>query len=342
MIPAIVLIAIRPWVEVIARTAQALVGRELSYFPRVRQACGRPISLKEREIIEQIEAVLPPGPPDEESLERLLKHCRETLNEVKELTEYQDQKATRLLTIVAFLSALAGVLFGRLFDSYPLVALLKVDLSPLALTAVVGAYVTFGVFVGSAVAGALVIFHATRTVFKYPPTTDPGNDVTRSRSVLFYAGIVGVTPRQWARTFVTEDAEKSAWRKGVADLYLRSYIVESYLVAAKVADKLRYLQPGQQLLQFAIRMLLVFVLALTCVIALVAPVATKAPALAPTANNPVVSGKRSTPVYTTPMPALSTKPTPSHPEQPTQKSLPPSKGKQTDAPTAQRTHLSGR
>jgi len=344
------LTAIRTWVaatastagDLLATTVKALVGREISYFPRVRQAGARTIRVTEAEIIREIEAVLPLGPPGEDASARLLKQCRETLDEVKELTEYQDQKATRLLTIVAFLSALAGVLFGRLFDSYPLLMLLKTDLGPLALTALVSAYVTFGVFVGSAVAGALVIFHATRTVFKYPPTTDPANGATRPPSVLFYAGIVGVTPGQWAKTFVTEDAEQSAWRQGVDDHYLRSYIVESYLVAAKVADKLRYLQPGQQLLQFAIRMLLVFVVALTCVITLVAPVATKAPALAPTANDPVMSGGRSTPSQTPPMPVLSTRPTPAHPEQPTQKASPPSKGKQTDGPTAQRKQSSGR
>jgi hypothetical protein len=55
-------------------------------------------------------------------LDSALDRARETLDEVKELTDYQDSKATRLLTIVTFLSALAGVLFARLVESYPVQA----------------------------------------------------------------------------------------------------------------------------------------------------------------------------------------------------------------------------
>jgi hypothetical protein len=48
-----------------------------------------------------------------------VKQARESLDEVKALTECEDQKATRLLTIVTIFVALAGFIFTRLADLYP-------------------------------------------------------------------------------------------------------------------------------------------------------------------------------------------------------------------------------
>jgi predicted lipid-binding transport protein (Tim44 family) len=329
--------------EILATTVKALVGRELSYFPRLQQPGTRARSVPDAEIIRDIEAALPQGPPDEATSAALLRLCRETLDEVKELTEYQDQKATRLLTIVAFLSALAGVLFARLSDAYPLLILLKSGLRPLAFAAVIGAYITFAMFVILAISGALVIFHATRTVFKYPREPDSVISDQRPSSVLFYAGIIGVTPRQWARTFVAPEAEQVAWRHNVGEQYLRSYIVESYLVAAKVADKIRYLQPGQQLLLFAIRMLLLFVLALVCVIALVAPPPKATAAQSAVTSGLVASSGRST-LSRTPAatPVLSPEPAPLRPKQTAGKTSPLSKGKQTNGTAIQGKPTTGR
>jgi len=337
------------WVGATTRTAGkligsivgALVGRELSYFPRLQLPGTRARSMPDAEIIRDIEAALPASPPDQATSAALLKHCRETLDEVKELTEYQDQKATRLLTIVAFLSALAGALFARLSDAYPLLVLLKSGPRPLAFAVVIGAYITFAVFVVLAVAGALVIFHATRTVFKYPRTPDPGISDPRPSSMLFYAGIIGVTPGQWARTFVVPGAEQVAWRRDIDEQYLRSYIVESYLVAAKVADKLRYLQPGQQLLLSAIRMLLLFVLSLVCVIAFVAPAPKATVAQSAGLSDPVASGEGLTPSR---MPEpLSSKPAAIRAEQqPAGKTSPPSKGAQINGTATQGKSTPGR
>src|SRR3546814_10934247 len=51
--------------------------------------------------------------------------------------------------------------------------------------------------------------------------------------------------------------------------YLRNYIVESYLVAAKVAEKLRYLQPAQTILSWSIRILLVWLILVAATMALI-------------------------------------------------------------------------
>lgn len=133
------------------------------------------------------------------------------------------------------------------------------------------AYVSFAAFVLLAVCGALVIFHATRTHFKYPKSDGLPNGNRGPSSVLFYAGIVGTKPDDWARTFLTPEVEPVSWDSEIRARYVRNYIVESYLVAAKVADKLRYLQPGQNLLLWSIRALFAFVLSLACVIGFVSP-----------------------------------------------------------------------
>src|SRR3546814_8657086 len=57
---------------------------------------------------------------DDSRLHDAVKAGRETLDEVKSLTEYQDQKETRLLTIITFLSALSSILFARFVASHPL------------------------------------------------------------------------------------------------------------------------------------------------------------------------------------------------------------------------------
>src|SRR4051812_35717544 len=44
--------------------------------------------------------------------------ARASLNEVKALTEYEDGKVSRLLTIVAFLSAVVAAVFTRFVSDY--------------------------------------------------------------------------------------------------------------------------------------------------------------------------------------------------------------------------------
>ncbi|RWK56805.1 hypothetical protein [Mesorhizobium sp.] len=69
--------------------------------------------------------------------------ARESLDEVKALTDYRDGKATRLLTIITFLSALAGVLFGKLADLYPLHASLAQPEATWWHLALIGNYLIF-------------------------------------------------------------------------------------------------------------------------------------------------------------------------------------------------------
>lgn len=249
----------------VAAIWSAFINRDVSYYPRFHNAAGTPERMAEPAILAEIAGTLShlkaSGSPE---LKEFLERGRESLDEVKSLTEYQDQKATRVLTIVTFLSALSGALFARFADSYPLRALfaqqgIGIDSALVGLT-----YALFGVFVLSATCGALVIFHATRERFKYPQIAIAPhlNSPSQTDSYLFYSDILELRPAIWAGAF-TRPAESAGTLEldpGLPLRYMKNYIGESYLVACKVADKLRYLQPGQDILSFSIRVLVLWLL----------------------------------------------------------------------------------
>jgi hypothetical protein len=251
-----------------------------------------------------------------------LTRARESLDEVKALTEYEDQKATRILTIVTIFGALAGLIFSRLAELYPLHPIIdQHGLLSFRFLLVFVTYTLFLFFVLFTIAGALVIFHATSIRFKtftVPGTAGAG--LNPPRSFLFFSEIIQVTPQSWAHSFFSE-AARSFLTKGAAegtreirkDLaleYFRNYILESYLVAAKLADKLRYLMAAQQSLSWSIRILLLWLLCVAATFFLkpdrtksvdppsaasgIAPAPTAVPAPpseAPTGNSPPSLGK---------------------------------------------------
>ncbi len=196
-------------------------------------------------------------------LDDALALAKQSLAEVKAQTEYQDQKATRLLTITTFLTAFSGVLFTRFQD--------RIDLSQFwQLNEVnrwlVGAsYVIFALFILAALAGALVIFHATRTRFKYPSTPTAQKQEGDPKSLEFYSALIGVRPRAWMNAWVTTTTDdkgvsQSVLRTDLKSRYFHDLVSETYLIAAKTADKLRYLEPGQLLLAASLRFLFVWLL----------------------------------------------------------------------------------
>uniref|UniRef100_E1T3W7 Uncharacterized protein n=1 Tax=Burkholderia sp. (strain CCGE1003) TaxID=640512 RepID=E1T3W7_BURSG len=189
-----------------------------------------------------------------------------SLSEVKELTEYQDQKSNRLLTIVAFLTAAAGALFAKFFDAYPLIDGNRVMVLEGAIAA---NYLVFALFLFFVACGALVTFHATLTRFVWDDqTADDSKLYDVALSYLFYKSIIQTSPVAWSRAFVG-DSSKPVTEQTLRNQYYKNYIIESYLVAAKFGDKLRFLEPAQRLLQWAIRFLIVWLLSVFIVVAIV-------------------------------------------------------------------------
>jgi hypothetical protein len=115
----------------------------------------------------------------------------------------------------------------------------------------------------------MVTFHATRTRFKYPKLDAHAQAQAPSHpaSYLFYSAIIELKPETWASSFTSENGSKI--EPNIPLRFFRNYIVESYLVAAKVADKLRYLHPAQDILAFSIRALLIWLILLSVTAVLV-------------------------------------------------------------------------
>ena len=250
----------------------AFRGTDISHYPRtIDPQTNKLGTVSVPQIAKDIEEALSnldQDNPDE--VQRHLERGRESLDEVKGLTEYQDQKATRLLTIIAFLSALSGALFSRFMDLYPLRKWPLMFPHFVQSFLVYSTYFLFAIFILSAISGALVIFHATRTKFKYPTAhpLEQHADRIGKGSYLFYSDIVSMRPAEWAKSFVyskgfVRDGGQRESYDVTAELplrYLKNYVLETYLVACKVADKLRYLQPAQSILSFSIRVLFLWVL----------------------------------------------------------------------------------
>lgn len=94
----------------------ALRAAEVSHYPRFLNEAGKEQKLDEAELIGRIASVLGTLSFDDKAGNDSLRQVRESLNEVKALTEYEDQKATRVLTIVTIFVALAGFIFTRVAD----------------------------------------------------------------------------------------------------------------------------------------------------------------------------------------------------------------------------------
>lgn len=322
----------------LSAVGDALLSRDIDHYPRVKGPDGNPLSLTSDDIVNEFVAATPHWPKiDDDDLDDAIKLARQSLDESKDQTEYQDQKATRLLTVTTFLTALSGVLFTRYNDRYALEPLWKSSWWEFALVAF--GYALFGLFLLASLSGALVTFHATRTRFKYPVQEKLARDSGDPKSRLFYSGMISVRPSAWASAYVAEQAAFTpptappptflqrllprdpvtppiTLRSDLKQAYFRDLVGESYLVAAKAADKLRYLGPAQGLLAFSLKCLLVWLIALPLIVWIV-PAKHAAPKPSDTRvlfDKPVPVEARVRPAPTpaqTPSPTATPSPTPS-------------------------------
>lgn len=199
-----------------------------------------------------------------DTLEALRDRYRESLNEAKEQTEYQDQKAARLLTVVSIFAAIGGVIFGKFIDYYPP----KVDYGP-AETLVVTSFLAFGLFLLLALTGAMVIFHASRTRYRWEAKPAMAGAIVKSR--LFYMPISKTRADVWAdavQKYLPPAPGKVPAVRIEAD-YLRDSVMESYLIACKANDKVRYLRPAQNFLSLSTKFFLGFLVLAAVTLALV-------------------------------------------------------------------------
>jgi hypothetical protein len=250
-------------VDIVRAIFESFFGVDVSYHPR-REKTGARI-----ETDEMIASILKgldqfsfesTDPAKTVDPKMLMDRAKDSMEEAKKQTEYQDGKAGRLLTIVAFLTAAVGTVFGKFVDTYPLHSPPPAGATSPWVTA---SYLLFGIYLLLVASGALVTFHAMSTRFVWPKGSNLA-DEDHVRSLLFYQQVVRTKQEAWGKAF-TDD--KSALLR----TYYKNYVTEAYLISAKVADKLRYLDPGQKLLLWGIRVLLALFVVVMLSFALVAP-----------------------------------------------------------------------
>ncbi len=324
----------------------ALAGREIDFYPQVPDGDKSKV-LPTSEVMRAFNAAAETWSalPDK-GLDEAIKLARQSLDEVKDQTEYQDQKATRLLTVTTFLTALSGALFARLNDSYPLNSMLERPCWAVILLLI--SYILFCAFLLTSLCGALITFHATRTRFKYAADSETAAKIGLAKSRLFYRGIVGVQPKAWADGFVDAGlivSGKPALRTDLKQLYLRDLVGETYLIAAKTADKLRYLDPAQRLLATSLALLLFWLASLPIVGVLVPSVAPRPTSVdivsLPTPNPSGAPTGAPTPSPTA-TPASTPSPSPSKTPAPTVAPLPSSAPNVQPTPSASATTIAGK
>ena len=266
------------------RTAiwNAFWSHKVDFYPRVAEG-GTISSMGTFPVLQEMEKASARWRKleDNDALKNAIDLAKQSLAEVKAQTEYQDQKATRLLTVTTFLSALSGALFSRFEDAYPIDTIANQSCGTAALLCC--GYAAFAAFVVLSLSGALVTFHGTRTRFKYPPYQTTEEQEKDPESLLFYGGVIRSRPRAWIKGWVIAGADgdpegKPMLRDDLRQRYFRHLVSETYLVAAKTADKLRFLEPAQSLLAISLRCLFVWILLLAPIGIFVSP--TKSPAQA--------------------------------------------------------------
>ncbi len=160
---------------------------------------------------------------------------RWSLETVTHLTEYEDEKANRILTAMAFLSALVGVVFAAVVQKCPASYVSQLGargyrFSALALT---GVYVLFPLYFLILAVGATLTVLSVRPSFRIPKTWGGA-----PASLLFYAKIVTATGKEWASAYTQRSGVE------VDRQYLKDAIFETYLIAQKIRIKLKKLRWG--------------------------------------------------------------------------------------------------
>lgn len=201
-------------------------------------------------LIEQLTAWVIP----DDAIDRAHEAARASLAEVKWLTEYEDGKASRLLTVVAFLSAVVGAVFTRFASEYPWPGMGGPYSSPDWLLPV-ATYATFFVYIVVVTWSVLRVLGAIRPTFNIPATWRGPGQPGLPRSMLFYQGILDVTAPAWGEAFKQLTGTDG---KDLKRYYTKCYIAESYLIAEKVATKLAVLSPGINALRWSMSVLLAF------------------------------------------------------------------------------------
>jgi hypothetical protein len=171
-------------------------------------------------------------------IDAILLLAKWSLESVTHLTEYEDEKANRIMTAVAFLSALVSVAFAVIVQRYPFTTVaqikgLSIHLNSVSLFLL---YILFGVYFLLLTLGAAFTLYAVWPRFQIPSSWE--RTKTTPGSFLFFKEILNVSGKNWGRSFTQNTPEM------LKTEYAKNSILETYLIAQKIPKKLRPLKKG--------------------------------------------------------------------------------------------------
>ena len=178
----------------------------------------------------------------EDAIDTVHDLARISLDEVKALTEYEDGKVSRLLTVAAFLSAVVGTVFTKYWSAYswPSICDYSTTLKWWLPSCTYVAFFAYIILVGIS---TVTLLQAIGPSFNIPASWNKTGARSKPTSMLFYKGILDVTAEDWGKAFVTQVGTNG---KPLKSVYAKCYIAEAYLVAEKAGTKLSREDPGVQ------------------------------------------------------------------------------------------------
>lgn len=197
---------------------------------------------------------------DPKDMPQLLTQTARSLDTVTKLTQYEDEKANRLLTAIAFLSAFVASLFATIPTRFPPGSIGKlwnegIHVRSILLGSVYGWFCLYATLVS---VGVAMILYGVQPRFNIP------RDPTRKKapkSLLFFKHIIASDPEEWGKAFSEPSSHDLEMR------YVKNSIVETYLVAEKIPVKIKWVTLGVKF--FFAAALVVIALACSIVLTLV-------------------------------------------------------------------------
>ncbi len=190
-----------------------------------------------------------PAAPKAPDVSNHLKLAETTFKTVLDADVHQDNKASRVLSAMAFLTAATAAVFGRAYPASPLPQPLLLPgmalyLRPLA----------FVCYISLILIGSALYLAALGPSLNIPPRLRADRTSTEVNSLLFFNMIAAIDEMSW----------QEVWKRDVADLQrkmLESYIRESRLIAQKAQSKFVLMSLGS--LSFRLALICLGILAAT-------------------------------------------------------------------------------
>jgi hypothetical protein len=180
-----------------------------------------------------------PIPADLPTLREL---TAKSLDAVTHLTEYEDEKANRILTAMAFISAFAGVLFAAVIGHYSNAYLQQLkSASHCRFLLVEAGYGIFAIYATVLSVGVGFSLYGMMPRFNLPKAWKSKLPGSFPKSFLFFEKINEVAPADWANAFINTAADELTFH------HVKNNVLESYLVSGKIPQKLGPLKKASRL-----------------------------------------------------------------------------------------------